>query len=186
MRARVSEDLLTAQITGVEQSPFFRVVKVRLDQGRDMVEPGMAVLSADGVVGRIQRAYESFADVMLVTDPGSKVAVEVARTRAPGILVGATETGCELELAADDEVAKGDLIQTSGVDDLFPKGRPVGTVTAVERRNDKQVVSVLPAVRFDQLDAVFVVLAASPGDARPREGPRAGELDAAAGIQAAR
>lgn len=162
MRARLTEDLRTAQVTSVDQSPFFRVVKVRIDQGEDMVEPGMAVLAAEGVVGRIQRAYEDFADVMLVTDPGSKIAVEVARTRAPGILSGASETGCELELAADDEVAEGDLIQTSGVDDLFPRGRPLGTVVSVVRRNDRQIVGVAPLVRFDQLDAVFVVLAAAP------------------------
>ncbi len=162
MRDRVTDDLLTAQIIGVEQSPFFRVVKVRVDQGSSRVEPGMAVLAADGVVGRIQRAYEEYADVMLVTDPGSKIAVEVARTRAPGILVGVSEVGCELEVSSDDDVAEGDLIQTSGVDDLFPKGRPIGAVINVERRNDRQVVSVQPAVRFDRLDAVFVVLAPEP------------------------
>lgn len=162
MRDRVTDDLLTAQIIGVEQSPFFRVVKVRVDQGSSRVEPGMAVLAADGVVGRIQRAYEEYADVMLVTDPGSKIAVEVARTRAPGILVGVSEVGCELEVSSDDDVAEGDLIQTSGVDDLFPKGKPIGTVIKVERRNDRQVVSVQPAVRFDRLDAVFVVLAPEP------------------------
>jgi rod shape-determining protein MreC len=70
--------------------------------------------------------------------------------------------GCELEVSSDDDVAEGDLIQTSGVDDLFPKGRPIGAVINVERRNDRQVVSVQPAVRFDRLDAVFVVLAPEP------------------------
>lgn len=169
MRDQVPEDLLSADVIGVEQSPFFRVVKVKIDRGDAYVRPGMAILAPDGVVGRIQRAYDDHADVMLVTDAASKIAVEVARSRAPGILEGATEDSCVLELAADELVQEGDIIQTSGVDDLFPKGHPVGRVAAIDKRTDKQVVEVIPTVRFDRLDAVWVVLATAP-DADPEAG----------------
>lgn len=184
MREQVPEDLLTAEVTGVEQSPFFRVVKITLDRGDRYAKPGMAVLSADGVVGRVHKAYDDHADVMLVTDPASKIAVEVARSRAPGILVGASEDSCVVELAPDDVVGVGDLIQTSGVDDLFPKGRPVGRVVEIDQRNDKQVVEVVPTVRFDRLDAVFIVLAAAPAPDPAAGSPRASV--SAQGFQALR
>jgi rod shape-determining protein MreC len=123
----------------------------------------MAVLSPDGVVGRIDQAFDDYSDVMLITDTRSKIAVEVARTRAQGILEGASEDSCVVEISKDFGVEIGDLIQTSGVDELFPKGHPVGQVVRVEQLvGDQQLVEVLPAVRFDRLDVAWVVLASAP------------------------
>lgn len=174
MRDQVPEDLLSAAVTGVEQSPFFRVVKISVDRGDDYVRPGMAVLAPDGVVGRINRTHAEHADVMLITDPESKIAVEVARTRCPGILEGAGEDVTKVRIISCDEpVVEGDVIQTSGVDDLFPKGHPVGRVVTVDRKVDAQLVDVVPSVRFDRLDMVWVVLANAPA-ADPQAGkPRA-------------
>ena len=174
MRDQVPEDLLSAAVTGVEQSPFFRVVKISVDRGDSYVRPGMAVLAPDGVVGRINRTNAQHSDVMLITDPESKIAVEVARTRCPGILEGAGEDMCKVRIISCDEpVLEGDVIQTSGVDDLFPKGHPVGRVATVERKVDAQLVDVVPSVRFDRLDMVWVVLANAP-QADPQAGkPRA-------------
>ena len=129
------------------------------------------------MVGRIEKAYDDHADVMLVTAPASKIAVEVARTRAPGILEGATEDSCKVLISSDYPVAEEDVIQTSGVDDLFPKGHPVGRVTKVEQKNEVQEVTVIPSVRFDRLDMVWVVLATAP-EPDPRAGsPRRRILD---------
>jgi rod shape-determining protein MreC len=174
MRDQVPEDLLSAAVTGVEQSPFFRVVKISVDRGDDYVRPGMAVLAPDGVVGRINRTGPAHSDVMLITDPESKIAVEVARTRCPGILEGLGEDQCRVRIISCDEpVVEGDIIQTSGVDDLFPKGHPVGRAIAIDRKVDSQVVEVVPSVRFDRLDMVWVVLANAP-EADPMAGiPRA-------------
>jgi len=163
MRDKVPEDMIAAEISGVEQSPFFRVVKLTIDRGSGYVRPGMAVITDAGVVGRIDRADESHADVMLLTDPRSKIAVEVARTRAPGILVGVAEDSCTVDIPADFATQVGDFIQTSGVDELFPRGQPVGQVAEVEDvAGDQQRVRVIPAVRFDRLDMVWVVLASAP------------------------
>jgi len=150
------------------------VVKISVDRGDSYVRPGMAVLAPDGVVGRINRTNAQHSDVMLITDPESKIAVEVARTRCPGILEGAGEDMCKVRIISCDEpVLEGDVIQTSGVDDLFPKGHPVGRVATVERKVDAQLVDVVPSVRFDRLDMVWVVLANAP-QADPQAGkPRA-------------
>ncbi len=185
LRDKVPEDLVAAEILGPDQSPFFRVVKIRIDRGHKLVRPGMAVLSVDGVVGRVDRAFDDYSDVMLVTDPRSKIAIEIARTHAQGILEGATEDSCTAKVPKDIDVQRGDLVQTSGVDELFPKGHPVGQVVDVrDLVGDQKLVEVLPAVRFDRLDMVWVVLANAPAADPRAEHPVGGEL--AVGIQPVR
>ncbi|MBC8072912.1 MAG: rod shape-determining protein MreC [Deltaproteobacteria bacterium] len=168
MRDRVPEDMIPAERVGVDQSPFFRVVNIRIDRGTGIAEPGMAVLSADGVVGRIDKTFDDYSDVMLITDARSKIAVEVARNHAQGILEGDSEEFCVTLVSKDYDVQVGDIVQTSGVDELFPKGHPVGQVAAIEQMvGDQQRLKVTPSVRFDRLDVVWVVLAAAP-EADPR------------------
>lgn len=163
MRERVSEDMIPAERIGVDQSPFFRVLNIRIDRGARYTRPGMAVLSADGVVGRIDKIFDDYSDVMLITDARSKIAVELARNRAQGILVGDSEDGCVVDVSKDYEVEIGDIVQTSGVDELFPKGHPVGQVVSIEQLvGDQQRLHVLPSVRFDRIDVVWVVLASAP------------------------
>ncbi|MCB9567231.1 MAG: rod shape-determining protein MreC [Myxococcales bacterium] len=180
MRDKVAEDMLAAEVTAFEQSPFFRVLKLELDRGDRYVRPGMAVLADTGVVGRIDRVADDRSDVMLITDPRSKVAVEVARTRAAGILEGVGEDACAVVVASETPAQVGDLIQTTGADDLFPKGHPVGQVVKVEELvGDQQRLSVLPAVRFDRLNMAWVILASAPApdtmaDQRQRPGAARG------------
>lgn len=163
MRDRVAEDMIPAERVGVDQSPFFRVINIRIDRGNRFSRPGMAVLAPDGVVGRVDKTFDEYSDVMLITDARSKIAVEVARSRAQGILLGQTEDLCVVDVSKDYDVQIDDLIQTSGVDELFPKGHPVGKVVEVEQLvGDQQRLYVLPAVRFDRVDVVWVVLAAAP------------------------
>ena len=173
LRDNVTEDLLAAEVVGVEQSPFFRVVKIAIDRGAEFLRPEMAVLSADGVVGRIEKTHDERSNVVLITDPASHIAVEIARTKAPGILQGMGEDLCQVEIVSETEILEGDLVQTSGADELFPKGHPVGRVTRVDRKIDEggevQVVDVVPTVRFDHLRTVWVVLASAP-DPDPEAG----------------
>lgn len=171
MRDRVSEDMIPAERIGVDQSPFFRVLNIRIDRGGEYTRSGMAVLSPDGVVGRIDKVFDDYSDVMLITDARSKIAVELARNRAQGVLQGDSEDGCIVDVSKDYEVQVGDLVQTSGVDELFPKGHPIGQVTKIEQLvGDLQRLHVTPSVRFDRIDVVWVVLASAP-----RADPNAGE-----------
>jgi rod shape-determining protein MreC len=150
MRERVPEDMIPAERVGV-------------DRGKNVAEPGMAVLAPDGVVGRIDKSFDDYSDVMLITDARSKLAVEVARNHAQGILVGDSEDNCLVEVSKDYDVQVGDIVQTSGVDELFPKGHPVGQVVGIEQLvGDQQRLRVMPSVRFDRIDVVWVVLAAAP------------------------
>jgi len=168
MRDRVPEDMIPAERVGVDQSPFFRVVNIRIDRGKNIAESGMAVLAPDGVVGRIDKTFDDYSDVMLITDARSKIAVEVASNHAQGILEGHSEESCIVDVSKDYEVQVGDIVQTSGVDELFPKGHPVGQVVGIEQLvGDQQRLRVVPSVLFDRIDVVWVVLAAAP-QADPR------------------
>jgi len=163
MRERVPEDMIPAERIGVDQSPFFRVLNIRIDRGAKYVRPGMAILSPEGIVGRVHKIFDDYSDVMLITDGRSRIAVELARSHAQGILEGDTEDGCVVDVPKDYGVEVGDLIQTSGVDELFPKGHPVGRVDRIEQLvGDEQRLHVVPAVRFDRVDVVWVVLATVP------------------------
>jgi rod shape-determining protein MreC len=173
MRDKAREDMIAAEPIGVDQSPFFRVINIRLDRGSKMVTSGMAVLAPEGVVGRIDKVFDDYSDVMLITDARSKVAVEVARNRAQGILQGFSEDSAVVDVPKDYTVEAGDLVQTSGVDELFPKGYPVGQVVQVEQLvGNQQRLYVVPAVRFDRIDVVWVVVASAPEpDPTPDPGP---------------
>jgi len=163
MRDRVPEDMIPAERIGVDQSPFFRVLSIRIDRGAKYARPGMAVLSPDGIVGRVDKIFDDYSDVMLITDARSRIAVELARNRAQGILQGDQEDGCIVDVPKDYEIEVGDLVQTSGVDELFPKGHPVGRVASIEALvGDEQRLHVTPSVRFDRVDVVWVVLATEP------------------------
>lgn len=163
MRQRVPDDMLVAERVGIDQSPLFRVVRIRLDRSQEYVRTGMAVIHHDGVVGRIDRASTTHSDVMLITDPRSRLAVEIAGNRAQGILEGLGEDRCAVRVSKDFDVKVGDLVQTSGVDELFPKGHPVGKVIAVEPMvDDRLLVEVQPAVPFDRIEVMWVVLSRAP------------------------
>jgi rod shape-determining protein MreC len=163
LRERRSEDMVAAEVISGEASPFFRRVKLRIDRGEQFVKPGMAVLDADGVVGRVRATADSYSDVMLITDPASKVAVEVARLPGCfGIVEGRDELTTKVRFACEDVILVGDVIQTSGVDGLFPKAHRLGKVAAVDQATGVQDVIVAPSVRFDHLRTVWVVLAEAP------------------------
>jgi rod shape-determining protein MreC len=169
---------LPAKIISRETTPSFQVLKLRIDRGENEkrfgleLKKGMAVVSAQGVVGQLSRVYGDYADVILISDPQSRLDAMVERNRSSGTLIGLGEDEGHLctmpYLSRDDTVLEGDAIVTSGLDQMFPKGLPIGTVTKVNPRKEQpfQEVEVKPAVNFEKLEYVFVVtLLAAPQSA---------------------
>jgi len=166
-------DTLGARVIATSLSPAFRVVRLRLDRGKDEVQPGMPVITSAGLVGRIQSVYGRHADVLLTTDPGSSVEVFVKRTGGVGMLHGTGDPdryACRLEwlerASAPDEdltVVVGDELFTTG-QGAFPAGIKVGVVSKVATRDYRmfQEVEVEPVVSFAHLRAVLVLLAPPP------------------------
>lgn len=161
-----------ARIIGVRLAPLGMQV-VRLDRGGDDgVAPNMPVVTADGVVGRVHDVTAHTADVLLLSDRNSSIAVRVERTRARGNVRGLGKPGaCKLDYALrTEDMIEGDQLVTSGTDGVFPRGLPVGKVTQLERNASGLFLDaeVVPAVDVSRLEEVLVVTASElPPEALP-------------------
>ena len=144
---------------------------VTIDAGaRQGIAADMAVLDADGLVGRITKVTADYSTVLLINDPSSGVAASVARNKAPGILRGQGEQDLSFEpVRAGTDVQAGDSLVTQGYQGgIFPAGIPIGAVTRVDRASATSLVarvSVRPYADLGALDVVAVVVAkpAPPG-----------------------
>lgn len=176
---------------------------VTLDRGaRDGVGRMMPVVVAQGVVGRVHAVTDTTADVLLLSDRNSSVAVRVDRSRARANVRGTgAPDACRLEYALrSDDIQDGDALVTSGTDGIFPRGLPVGRVTALKKSGQGlyQRADVAPAVDVTKVEEVLVLTSferrgddavaapASPAPPAPPAGPRAGPAEAAGAAQRAR
>ncbi len=143
------------------------------------------------MVGQVTRVFPLSAELTLLTDKDARVPVYNVRTRQRAVAFGGVRGGAgpmlELRfLAADADVAPGDLWLTNGLDGIYPAGWPVGTVHAVERRPDSGFTRVLltPATNGEGLRHVLL-LAPPAAPARPAGEPKAAEPAADAAASAA-
>lgn len=162
--SRPTLELVPARIIAADLSPYYRVLRIRLDVGDGVVEPGMAVVAAEGLVGQIESVAGDYCDVLLTADPRSRIDILTQTNRARGILRG---LGREDDYAAEigflvrrDEVEVGDIVVTSGRGGRYPKELLVGRVRAVEKEEFGlyQRAIVEPAVDFSRLEEVFVII----------------------------
>jgi rod shape-determining protein MreC len=155
----IDRPALPAQVIGEDASSWARTVTI--DKGtRVGLRVGLPVVAADGVVGRIIKTAPNSSRVLLVTDASSAIAALVQRTRTRGVARGRGE-GMTLDYALRDvELQKNDLLVTSGMGGVFPKGLPLGYLAAVERDEFGlfQKVEISPAVDFSHLEEVLVVV----------------------------
>ncbi len=179
LKNSVSTGVVSAQVTSKNTNTFFRVARILLDNEARALGPDLPVISFDGVVGTTMKGSKDAGDVRLLVDAGSGVDVVVQRTGTRGFARGTgDETKYTLSIEyvqRTDEVEVGDLLVTSGVGKLFPKGIPVGTVTQVIKRDFGiyQQVIATPAVDFSRLEEVLVVTTAPSDDPQAsREAPQ--------------
>jgi rod shape-determining protein MreC len=151
-------DLLTARVIGHDATGLARTLTV--DRGEsDGVTRGAAALAPEGIVGQVFLASSHAARILLVSDHNSGVDALVQRSRARGIVQGTVDGGCVLKyVKRTDDVQVGDLLVTSGIDGIFPKGLPVGRVVAVDKRGRGlfQHAEVQPHVDVDALEEVLL------------------------------
>ncbi len=183
LRDSVPSATLTAKVIAIDSSPYFRVARVEIDLGDNLLRRGMPVITPEGVVGRINRVSGRTSDIQLSVDPGSRIDVLLPRTGGKGLLVGtAGENGyrCSIQyLARGEEARPGDSVVTSGLGD-FPRDLVIGQVSRVSKGAAGlfQDVEVTPSVDFARLSEVLVVVAPPPaadpeaGSRRPATPPR--------------
>ena len=136
MSRRVETRSIAADILYNAPDPFAR--KVILDRGAQQgVEPGLAVVDANGVIGQVTRVHPIQAEVTLLTDRNQSIPVSVVRNGVRGVLYGAGRGMLEMRhVLADVDIRPGDQLVTSGLDGVFVPGLPVATVTRVNRDAD--------------------------------------------------
>ncbi len=160
MRQDFEVPLLPSEVVGQDVTPWFH--SVLLDRGRDsQVRSGMPVVTDHGLVGLVTATSPHASRTMMLLDRRSAVDVIVQRSRARGIVRG-TGSG-ELEfvfMVRGDDVEPGDVVITSGVGGVYPKGLRIGTVSAVhtDRNQLLHTAEIRPAVDFGRLEQVFVML----------------------------
>lgn len=157
-----------ARVVAKDVSTEFRAI--RLNRGHASgIRKNMAVVSNQGIVGRVLRTTRNTADVVTILDLLSAVDAIVERSRARGIVEGMTDDTCQLKFALrTDDIQPGDVLISSGLGGIFPKGIPVGSVLNVNRKpfGITQDVEVKPSVDFAKLEEVLVVKN-SGGDIQP-------------------
>ena len=154
------------QLAGaLARSPLPTQQTLLIDRGRrhGISEAGL-VVDAQGVVGRVLEAHAATALVLLLTDPNSRIAALVERSRETGLLIGRGFYECQLTyLGLDADIQAGDRVVTAGLGGAVPKGLLLGTVTKVERleRFGATRATIRPAAALGRLEEVLCLPPAS-------------------------
>ena len=163
--------MMAAQVIGRDPSGWFR--SVMIDKGeRAGLKVDMPVVSADGIVGRLVSVSPRYAKVLLIIDQNSAVDCLNQATRDQGILKGTSAKTCELDyVLKTSRMNQGDMVITSGLGRVYPKGLPVGRVVSVTDRAGAlfKEVQVHPMVDFSRLEEVLVILKEDPSASRRKE-----------------
>ena len=169
---------MAAQVIGSSGSEQSR--SLYIDKGENNgIKPDMAVITADGIVGKVLHAYPSTSLVLLINDQSSGVGAILEKSRLQGILKGTSAGEVVLEkVMSDESVPLGEMVLTSGGDGIFPKGLLVGRVTKVGAGSDLFLnIRVRPAADLSRLEEVLVVTKIDERQAQPDQAGAARAVD---------
>lgn len=167
LKDRLPLSTLAGEVIGREAGGWVRSLTV--DRGRgDGIKQQTPVIVPNGLVGRVVQVHRSAAVVQLLNDPASTVGAVVQRTRTAGLVEGDAGGTVRFKFMARDgaSVAPGDLVVTSGLGTLFPKGLPVGRVVKIEDKGSAlfHFAVLAPAVDFSRVEEVLLVTGQTPQD----------------------
>ena len=157
---------VTARVIGRDASNWWE--SIQIDRGsNDGLHMNMAVLNADGLVGKIVSVTKGESRVLLLTDPNCKVSALLQNTREPGIAAGVKRSlrlspHCVMTYVnRDAKIKPGEPVVSSGFGGVFPKGILIGTVTGAQLNKQTgmyQDVEIKPAADFRRLEEVMVIV----------------------------
>jgi len=163
MREQLPMATLAAQVIGGAATPDFRTVT--LDKGtRDGLRVDMAIIAPAGVVGRLVVPSIRSAQVQLLVDRNAAAGAIVVRSRAQGVVVGGGDDKLTMEYVSEvSDIVVGDVVVTSGIDGIYPKGFVIGRVEHVVKNGTAyKRITVKPSVDFSALEEVLVVTTPTP------------------------
>jgi rod shape-determining protein MreC len=163
MREKMPLKTTAAEIIGAAAMPDFRTLTI--DKGtRDGIRADMSVIAPAGVVGRVVVPSARSAKVQLLIDRNAAAGAIIERSRAQGVVVGSGDDRLQMEYVSEvSDIAVGDVVVTSGIDGIYPKGFMIGKIESVERSGGgfKKII-VKPSVDFKAIEEVLVVLTPTP------------------------
>lgn len=156
---------LAAQVIGSSGTDQSHVLTI--DKGsNDGLRPDMAVVTPDGIVGKLRDVFPSTAQVLEIDDQTSGAGVVLESTRMRAILRGTIAGRVEINnLTADSRIKPGEKVLTSGGDQIFPRGLPVGTIESIAPDPDHQpytAITVKPAVNLSRVEEVLIITGTQP------------------------
>ena len=162
LRERAGVDTVASEVIAGPATIEFR--DMTIDKGAvEGVQRDMAVIAPAGVVGRVILSSPRAARVQMLIDLNAAAGALIERTRAQGLIVGQGSNMRMDYVAGTADVKPGDLVVTSGIDKIYPKGFVIGTVETVERGSGTyHDITVRPAVDFTRLEEVLVVTTPPP------------------------
>lgn len=160
LRDRLPLATVTGEVIGREAGGWVRSLTVNRGRG-DGIAQQTPVIMPEGLVGRVVQVHRGAAVIQLLNDPASTVGAVVQRTRTAGLVEGDAGGAVRFKFMARDgaSVAPGDLVVTSGLGTLFPKGLPVGRVVKIEDKGSAlfHFAVLAPAVDFSRVEEVLLV-----------------------------
>jgi rod shape-determining protein MreC len=158
LRERANLDTVAAEVIAGGASPDFRTVTIDKGSSEDLATD-MAVISPAGVVGRVILPSRRASKVQLLIDRNAAAGSLIERTRVQGIVMGVGDGTLKMQyVPGTSDVKTGDLVVTSGIDGIYPKGFVIGTVDRADRGvGTYYEITVRPAVDFTRLEEVLVV-----------------------------
>jgi len=166
LKSRTNFAVAAAEVLAGSATPEFRTITIGKGKA-DGLKPDMAVVSPNGVVGRVILPSAGAAKVQLLVDRNAAAGALIERSRAQGVVVGSGDERLQMDYVSEvSDVVAGDLVVTSGIDGIYPKGFVIGRVEAVEKSGGAyRRITIKPAVDFRSIEEVLVVLTPSAGDA---------------------
>jgi rod shape-determining protein MreC len=160
---------VVAEVIGTSGTDQSRLLT--LDKGaRDGLKPDMAVITPNGIVGKLREVFPTTSQLLLINDPTSGAGVILSSTRIHAVLRGSAQGRVQItNLMPDSRIKAGETVLTSGGDGVYPRGLPVGVIEGVRQDPDHQpfaLISIRPATNLSQLDEVLVVMSTASLEAQ--------------------
>jgi len=156
--AHAQAPMLAARVISASADSASKTIYINRGE-RDGVRRNMGVITPDGVVGKILDVYRDTSQVQLLTDSAGGAGALLYTSRIQGPVRGTGDPWLMMkDVSNDDQVPVGERVLTSGLDRIFPKDLPVGTVSEVKSGYPFKQIRVKPAARLEALEEVLVLL----------------------------
>jgi rod shape-determining protein MreC len=159
MKERLPHKTVAARVIGRDASNWWK--SIQIDRGSDDgLRDNLAVLNADGLVGKTISVTRGEARVLLITDPNCKASAVIQETRDTGVVAGSGSDCVMTYVSREAKIKPKQVVITSGLGGVFPKGILIGTVTGTEMNQQTgmyQDIQIKPSVDFNKLEEVIVI-----------------------------